>query len=112
MVLSSFLQSYPREGERERVSRAEPAVSQSRCLAFYLRNDPAAGQAVTAVSAIVAPMPARAARASVTIPGSAGRYGEGKHSCGDELPTGRPDRRAVVLPEVGNGLEVRRQALR
>jgi hypothetical protein len=30
----------------------------------------------------------------------------------DELTAGRPDRRAVVLPEVRNGLEVRRQALR
>lgn len=28
---------------------------------------------------------------------------------GDELATRRPDRRAVVLPEVGDGLEVRRQ---
>ncbi len=31
---------------------------------------------------------------------------------GDELAAGRPDRQAVVLPEVGDGLEVRRQALR
>ena len=30
----------------------------------------------------------------------------------DELPAGRPDRRAIVLPEVGDGLEVRRQAPR
>ena len=29
-----------------------------------------------------------------------------------KLPAGRPDRRAVVLPEVRNGLEVQRQALR